>query len=97
MYRIDPDKYAISFQKLVTDFSRNVVVVDRGMRVNAEADQFFKNLAITIVVRGRITALLVIAAPQDCDCVASHGYTAAFASQVWVVCPNGWHPRHGRR
>ena len=43
MYRIDPDKYAVSFQELFADFSRNVVAVDLGSRVNAEADQFFKN------------------------------------------------------
>jgi hypothetical protein len=88
MYRIDPDKYAVSFQKPCADFFCNVVVVDLGLRVNAEADQLFKNLAITIVVRRRITPLLVIAAPQDCDCVASHGHAAAFAGQARAMCPN---------
>jgi hypothetical protein len=58
-----------------------VVIVDLGLRVNAEAHQFFKNSAITIVVRGRITSLLVIAAPENCDCVACHGYNAAFVDR----------------
>jgi hypothetical protein len=88
MYRIDPDKHAVSFQKPCADFFCNVVVVDLGLRVNAEADQLFKNLAITVVVRRRITPLLVIAAPQDCDCVAPHGHAAAFAGQARAMCPN---------
>jgi hypothetical protein len=71
MDRIDPDKYAVSFQKLFADFSPNVVVVDLGLRV---------------------TPLLVIAAPQDCDCVASHGHAATFAGQARAMCRNEQHP-----
>jgi hypothetical protein len=82
MDRIDPDKYAVRLQKLLADERRNIISVNRGLRVNAECHQLFKHTPVAIVVRRCRAPLLLVAAPEDSDRITSHDHAAAPARPV---------------
>ena len=65
MDRIDPHQHAIGRQQLLAHLAGEVVVVDRRLGIDAQRRQLFENAVKAIVLRGRGSPRLAIAAPDN--------------------------------
>ena len=65
MDRIDPDQHAVDRQQLLADLVDDVVVVNRGLGVDAERGQLLEDAMEAIVLRCRCPPRLMVAAPEQ--------------------------------
>jgi hypothetical protein len=63
--RIDPDEYAIEFQKLLAHIVCHFVGIDRWLRANFERGQRLENAIEPIVLCRRFASCLTIPAPEQ--------------------------------
>ncbi len=69
MDRIDPHEHAIDRQKLLAHLVGDVLVVDRGLGIDAERRQLFEDAVKAIVLRGCGAPCLAITAPENCNSI----------------------------
>ena len=67
--RIDPHKHAINRQKLPADFVLQILVVDRGLGIDADCRQLFEDAVKATILGSCGAPCLAITAPQNCNSI----------------------------
>ena len=62
---VNPDEHTIDRQELLADLVGKILVINRGLGVDAECRELLEDTVIAIVLRGRGLSRLAIAGPQN--------------------------------